>query len=291
MLVIFCSCNKKIEVGLTYKVNVEVDPNEMIGGFSPYQEDDFNAFKNDSVRISLFVYNKNSELVEKTVRYCNGYSEIAKFSLNLPVGQYSFVATSDIVLSSDSEAWTYYDVENINGFYLKQNYNGVEGLLGLKILDVNVDKPQDIKMMLAAATSLVRWEIVNIHSDESFGDSLIVENYFVSIDKEGAYNDSVSIENGNFTFSASQKCSYYHLACLNPSDIIDSIMSDYGYFSILPINNTSISIMANVRNVENDTVTLVKHPNFESIDVTLEMGKQYIMNIDFENYSIETKNN
>lgn len=275
-----------------YQVNVEVSACDVIDSFAPYQEGDFNISDDEVVRISLFVYDESGSLVDNNTVECHDYLTKANFSFKLVAGKYTLVASSDIYMSSDDfETWSYYNVENINEFRIKQNYrNGIEGILGLGITDIKVDEPQNVKIMLTAATALVRWNMSHIHNvNEPYVDSLELERYCISIDTMSVFNESVNIGYHDFTYLSISDSNYYHLACMNPSACLDSSESVYDYFSILPVRNTSILITADVTNICNDSSYLMVYSTIDPIIATFKSGEQYLMDIDFEMGKMELK--
>ena len=164
IMTLLYSCNKDIEVDKGYQVNVTVDPSGVINSFIPEIDDDFDMSEEQVLRINLFVYNEEGKLVEKLHGKCRDYSHKMEFSVMLPKGEYTFVATSDIYDNDiDFENWTFSNIDDINEFQIEQNWRfGLDGVLGVKLINDKILEPKNIQINLTSATALILCEIMYI---------------------------------------------------------------------------------------------------------------------------------
>lgn len=284
------SCNKNIEADLAYHVNVDVYPKDVIGSFTPYVDDDFYMLDGDVVRINLFIYAEDGSLVEKHSQKLKSYSDKAAFAFKLPVGNYTFIATSDIYTPSyDFEIWNYYDTDNINTLSIKQNYRfGPDALLGLKMIETEIKEPTDIEIPLTSATALINWRMKHIHDDNIiFEDIFLFEKYYISLD--GKYNEALTIENNEFNAVSAPTGYYYHIASLSPLNFPNS-ENIYHYSAILPIERTTIMITAELVDLETEESGLIEYPFVEPVSTSFKGGKQYVIEVDYEEGTLEVYN-
>lgn len=283
------SCNKNVEVGLAYQVNVEVDPSDVIDSFVPIIDDDFYLLEGDVVRVNLFVFDADGSLVENYSKKLRDYSYKADFSFKLPSGNYTIVATSDIYTTTyDFETWTYSDIDNINDFCIEQNYrSGPVALLGLKMVKAEICEPTDIEISLTSATALINWKMMHIHDDNIlFEGVFLFDSYKISLD--GKYNGKMMIEDDEFKELPSPIGYYYHIATLSPMDFISENI--YYYSAILPVEKTPITITADLVDLETGESGLIEYPFIEPVTATFKGGKQYVVEVDFREKTLEVYN-
>lgn len=284
------SCNNNIEVDLAYQVNVEVEPKDVLASFIPYIDDDFYMLEGDVVRINLFVYDEVGALVNNQSKKLKDYYEKANFSLKLPVGNYTIVATSDIYTTTyNFEAWTYSDIDNINDFTITQKYRfGPDALLGLKLIKTEISEPTNIEMPLTSATALINWKMYHIHDDNLiYEDVLYFDEYHIALN--GKFNETLVIEDDEFKALPAPNGYFYYIASLSPKDIKSENI--YHYSAILPVEKTSVTITVDLVDLKTGESELVEYPFIEPVIATFKAGKQYVVDVDLRDRTLEVYNN
>lgn len=282
IMALLYSCNKDIEIESGYQVNVTIDPSEVIGAFVPCHDDDFDMLDGDILRINLFVYDEEGKLVEELHGKCRDYSQKIDFSFKLPFGDYTFVATSDVYNSDiDFENWSYTNVGEIDEFQIEQSwYEGMDCVLGLKIITDKIVEPRNIQINLTSATALIVCNMSHVHDDnEIFEGILEFERYCISTDGERKFNDKVGIGYDEFIWLPAPSGYYYHLFQLRPQNWIGYDGTIYNYVNILPVT-TQLLITCDVTNLETGETEFGPYPYIESISATFKSGEQYDLNVD-----------
>lgn len=288
IMALLYSCNKDVEIESGYQVNVTVDPSNVINTFISYDDDDFDMLDGDVLRINLFIYDQSGELVEELNGKCKDYYDDVEFSVKLPNGEYTLVATSDVYTTSDDFAyWEFLHVDNIYDFEINDyGYMGsVDKILGLKLLEMNVSSPKEFLVSLEPATALVEWHFNNIHAydvtmyeDEAY----FVDEYDLLINKN-AYK--VNIEGNSLGYSVDNNSNYY-VGKIYPWDALN-YEGWYGYSVQLPLNKVELWVKAQFSTIDYSN-TIVEPYWIDPVSLnSIKSGKQYLVEIDIENSTID----
>ena len=287
IMALLYSCNKDIEIESGYQVNVTVDPSDVINTFNSCYEDDFDMLDGDVLRINLFIYDQSGELVEKLHGKCKDYYDEVDFSVKLPKGEYTFVATSDVYTTSDDFAyWEFLHVDNIYDFEIKDlGYMGFDDkMLGLKMLEINVDSPKEILVSLEPAAALLEWHFNNIHACDIIeyeDEYYFVDEYNLLINKN-AY--SVKIEGNTFGYSVDN--SSYYVGKIYPFEALD-YDGWYGYSVQLPLNKVELWVRSQFSTIDySNTIEVSYWIDPVSLN-SIKSGKQYVVEIDIENSTMD----
>lgn len=287
IMTLLYSCNKDIEVDKGYQVNVTVDPSGVINAFIPEEDDDFDMFDGDVLRINLFVYDQFGEIVEEFHGKCRDYYDDVEFSVKLPNGDYTIVATSDVYTISDDFAyWEFLHVDNIFDFEINDlGYIGSDNkILGLKMLEINVDSPSELLVSLEPATALVKWYFKNFHAFDAImyeDDIFFVDEYDLMIDKTA---NNARIEGNNFGYYGGY--GPYYVSKIYPWEELD-YDHWYGYSAQLPINKVELWVRAQFSTIDYSN-TLEASYWIKPISMnSIKSGKQYQVLIDIENSTMD----
>lgn len=287
IMALLYSCNKDIEIESGYQVNITIDPSDVRNVFIPYYEDDFDMLDGDVLRINLFIYDQSGELVEELHGKCEDYDGDVDFSVKLPNGEYTLVATSDVYTTSNDFAyWEFLDVDDIYDFEINDlGYMGYQDkMLGLRMLDINVDSPKKISVSLEAATALIEWHFNNIHAYDVIeyeNEIYFVDEYDLLINKNA---NTLKIEGNNFEYSVDN--SSYYVGKIYPFDALD-YEAWYGYSVQLPLNKVELWVSAEFSTIDySNTIGATYWIDPVSLN-SIKSGKQYLVEIDIENSTID----
>lgn len=275
MAVGFSSCNKDKKVDIAYNVNVEVDPYNVIGGFKEFYDGDFNLESYEVLRIKLFVYDENGNLVSKNEELVSDYDEVANFKMDLAEGTYTFVAMSDVYMpkQNDKELWaTSFEskLESLQVNYVYKYNCRVNGLLGLKMQKESITGKKDVTINIESASALVLYHMYNIH----FYDNIISEYAFLYTGKP----DKVNTTEFGFDFSCSEIGSLYYMHYFYPTDHM-GYTGVYGFRAILPISESEFYATFTYENEEESEI-------FAYGTISLDGGKQYLLECDCETFDV-----
>ena len=280
-LAILSSCtNEDISVGnlVTVKVNpsgviapfeYEMNPGDFEGIGAPYK-----------LRTSVFVYDKDGLLKASETQYLANYSTIMTTSLELPKGNYTAIAITDVVkMSGEDITFEYWNVSGEDVIsQLKVTDAGYIGsekkILGVGKQTISVgDKNGEFMVKCSAAGAVCLVYYCNIHafSDvKQYGVLMTKSSDNISFNESGNYD--VSIESSGTNFS-------WWLSKLAPGDY-SSYKNIYSYLFVLPMNKVTLQFIADT----DDN----RYYLDEKVTMNLEAGKEYLMMLDLddEDYGI-----
>ena len=239
--VLLASC-KNEDISISREVTFNVNPYTVVRDFTKYEYSpgDFSTVYwydwGDRLRVQLFVYDGNGDLVDSNLSYLDNYNQTMRATCNLDEGSYTVVAITDEV--------------GLNGNQVTDEYwffSGVDRLPFLKILPNNDWRPgafmklgithQHIQVgaghttfdiEVKAAGAMIQSWIYNVHG---FTD---VQEYSLWMNRK----------NGNFTFEndGSYRVGYEqvnytcYLRATNPDEFTAGNIYDYNF--IVPYGNT-----------------------------------------------------
>lgn len=140
--VILSSCSNDdipVQMGCTVRVN----PNTVISGFAEYNAGELtNIPTGFQLRVHLYVYDMNGNNKFSDVQYTSDYSHYITFNVDVPMGEYRILTTTDVVTTDGRvEFWTFSDEENLTRLKItKSDYvAGPCGILGYASQTITVD--------------------------------------------------------------------------------------------------------------------------------------------------------
>lgn len=271
ILVGFTSCNKDKKIDVGYAVNIEVDPYNVINGFTPVSDGDFNMYSGDVLRITLLAYDANGALVQKDIKYVLDYSKKADFSIFLEEGKYTFIAISDVYTpSQDYSYWSVDLEETLSMLQINEiHHQGhVDNLLGLRMYNQEVKKSCKIKIELKPVTSLLVINMLNIHKYDNIGNILHFTVRDMSL--------RVTVNDNGFNYSCPE---YGYMHFLNQINTNDYQTGVWGYYVILPTNKECFVIL---RDSDNNLYRIT-----DEVQYSFKVGKQYIINADITTGTVD----
>lgn len=292
IIALLYSCNKDIEIESGYQVNVTVNPSNVMGVFSGI---DYEMPEDCVLRINLYVYDSEGYLIEELHGKCYDYTKKVDFSVKLPVGEYTFVSTSDMYDTSGSwgdngEFWHFSNVDYIYDFTIEDTgYLGFDNkTLGVMISKESIDYPKNILISLEAATALIRYSYKDLHYelDDIFefvgleGQYYQIYQYDLLIDKNV---EKVVIERNKFVYPV-----YSTSRFVSRGDYPWYYSQNmYGYEAVLPMNNVSFWLQATFNNIEDDTMVVDPEWIHPVLLKSIKSGMLYDVEIDLMNKDIE----
>lgn len=232
---VFTSCsNDEVEVSkaITFKLN----PATVVSNLYERNAGDLTALTRGSkLIVTLFVYDENGALVNKTDNEFSAYTHMMNADVYLPAGKYTAVATTHV--TSNVDYWTFNGTEQLSTFQIKDNgyIGGKDKILGLSIKSFVIDNESEtfnINIENAGAVAFVWFKNWNKYTN--------VKEYSLR-GKQAC--DYVSFDNyGNKDYSIRSESTYKFYKVLFEYD------SDYSggvaYFFTFPIRNASFRFYA-----------------------------------------------
>lgn len=160
------SCNTDKEVDIVYQFTSKIDILDVVKELKDIQNAD--AFPNGKididgyhVRVNFFMYDKDGAVVEKDTKIVNDFAQVVNVTKAMPEGEYTVVATADIVKNAgdriDFEYWKFENPNTLRDFKIKDlNYVGFEyKALGIYKEMVNINKSTNLNISVKPAGSLI----------------------------------------------------------------------------------------------------------------------------------------
>lgn len=237
---LFASC-KNEDISISREVSFNVNPSTVVKDFAKYEYkpgDMSSVFWfdiGDRLRVQLFLFDANGYLVERQVRYVDGYDSSVSFDRELSDGRYTVLAVTDEVgLSGSSvtdEYWIFSGTERLDNLKITDSgwSDGRFKKLGITSQSITVRPGQTVfNIDVKAAGAMVHSWIYNIHGFndvEEYSLWMTRKNGNFSFNSDGSYE--VGSEHVNFTRNLREDV---------PSDYTASNI--YGYNFIAPFGNT-----------------------------------------------------
>lgn len=198
---LLASC-KNEDIDISREVSFEVNPYEVINDFVNNEvnqgdlEDIASGYR---VRVNLFVYDAYGYLKDSEVEYLSGYRETMNANFDLPDGNYTVVATTDIVKYNGSvslEFWNFSGMEKLTTLKIKDaGYLGLTSkILGIGHKNITVKSGQTVcHVPMKPAGSLVIsqiWDINHFNFVEVYNLLSNRGSESFSFNNDGSYNSS-----------------------------------------------------------------------------------------------------
>ena len=276
MVLLFASCkNENLE--MQRKVNFEVDPHEVISGFTyEMSEDVLESFSPDyKLRVHLLVYDEMGYLVASNVDYLSNYQGIMNASAVLWDGKYTAVAITDVVKYDGgvtSNYWRIAATDRLSDLKVSDagNDGGKYKILGISDYHFNVREgsvDHTIQVKPAGALFLVR--SINIHYYNT------VERYKLGMNKSADYctfnsdgNFAVAVENGGDNYK-------WQLGYFEPQEYV-GFNECYYYDFVLPQGRTAFQWLGKT---DNNTW----HYAGDKMSANISSGQEYLVRFELGN--------
>lgn len=263
------SCtNDDINIG--HEVAFTINPSTVVDNLVEYEPGELTVLpKGFSVRVRLFIYDKEGLLVAHATKDFSDYSHLMSSTQNLPNGKYTVVATTNITDGSNDFAWIFSNTDNINSFkisddgYIRQQW----GILGISSSSLNVtDNTREFKLdvMMAGALAFVQYKNYNYYSN--------VNAYKLLSNKRDDYVSFNS--NGEVQYSYISESTYsYRLSRVKPDS---NYGGAYRYIFMFPKKDAKFQFACEIGTDDNyKTYTI----GTECIDDILQ-AREYYFSID-----------
>ena len=271
----FSSCSNDEDIEIAYNSTFKIMPSSVIASFKPYYSGDFDLDSGDKLRTSIFIYNEAGNLLTSETAYLNGYSENMTFSVPLPAGNYTVVATTDVVTVSNQkvsfEYWLYEDFEKLTTFKITDTgYVGYDDkILGVSSFNIEVNGQKDISIPVQPAGALIiaYYEGIHYYSDVVYAEfSHSRKADYIYFDINGSSSVNI-ISSGSFSY----RKSYLDLT----SSYYDDSNNIYSYCFNLP--DPQFECRFYLRTDDGSGY------NFDIMKMNLQAGQQYLVKFNFEN--------
>lgn len=267
------SCtNDDITIG--QGTNFKINPAGVIAPFTyEINDGELESFSNDhKLRIRLLIYNSKGILVEEETQYFANYTSLMNSTKNLPNGDYTAVAISDVVeydgINVGTEYWILSEHTNLSETTITD-----AGLIGLhyKILGCTSSKftirgesSEDIVMNITPAGALICAAFMHMDAYtgiELYGLEMNRSSDHITFDNNGNYESSIQNNNGSYDWWLGKSYAEF--------------VNDYDYYFILPMNNVGFRY---VYGTENDNTVLT-----DPIVMSAKAGEEYLFYLDLNN--------
>lgn len=235
--VILSSCsNDDIPVGqsITFKVN----PSTVVGSLLEFTAGDLSSIESDdNLYVNLYIYNEAGNLVSSDVQKFKDYTHIMNSVQSLEAGEYTVVASTQIIGDNGFKYWEISGTDNLSTFTVKDEgyIGGKAKILGLSAQKVTVDsetKEVLINVECAGAVALVQVLDWNRYSNvETFGLMANKSCDDVTFDYNGGLNYSVESQSD---------LSYWMALWEYDSDYSNAV----GYTFMFPYTNINMAFVA-----------------------------------------------
>lgn len=235
--VILSSCsNDDIPVGqsITFKVN----PSTVVGSLLEFTAGDLSSIDSDeNLYVSLYIYNEAGNIVSSDVQKFKDYTHIMNSVQSIEAGEYTVVASTQIIDDKGFKYWDISGTENLSTFTVKDEgyIGGSAKILGLSAQKVTVNSSMKevlINVECAGAVALVQVMNWNRYSN--------VETFGLMSNKSC---DEVTFDyNGGLNYSVETKSDYSYWMTKWAYD--SKYNGAYGYTFMFPYTNINMAFVA-----------------------------------------------
>lgn len=281
----FSSCTND-DIIINYTTNFKINPSGVISPFTyEINTGELESFDSSyKLRIRLLIYNSLGNLVASDVQYFTNYASIMNSSLGLEKGDYTAIATTDVVrYNGQNVTFSFWSLTDST--YLantKITDNGKIGyqykILGISKLDFSVvgasKTSETINVKPAGALSCVYYAKMRTYSDVvSYGLGAAKTSESCHFDSQGNYQASAENNNGSYD---------WWLDHFDIEDFSSSVNNVYSYVFTLPMSNLNLKFQANTSSDQYD----LSNP----MTISPQAGEEYLFYIDLSqatnNYAI-----
>ena len=229
------------DIKIANEIAFTINPSTVVENLAEVEPGELTVLPNGlSLRVQLFVYNKEGLLVAYDSKDMPDYSHLVTSTQNLPEGEYVILTSTHITDGTDKYAWIVSSKENINSLTIKEDgiIRQQYGILGLSSQKITVTKKtKDIRLdvQLAGAVAIVRYRNYNTRGDLVNAYSLISNK-----NAEAIHLDT----NGEIQYSYNSKNDYaYRLSRVEPEPNYSHARR---YIFMFPMKDVKLSFAAEV---------------------------------------------
>lgn len=283
--VMLSSCSND-DMHLDISVNFNVDPSSVVSSFVEVTPGDISnlAMYDAKLRIRLFIYNEQGNLVVSDYAFSNDYTHIKQFKVNLPNGKYTTVAITDVVFNDGTETYTLSRQDNLTTMTLtyRDSIGGIASILGLTAEQRQIDsysKDFVLKVKPAGALIVCRIDNWNCNNSIEFPFDNITKYHLVS----NKLNSGLTLDSyGNPLYSVNTTSILgYHWFSESRHPAFEF---GHGYQFQFPTQNVSLMFLG--VNSKNQTLPLGKSEVFDIVE-----GEEYYIIYDKLKHTVSLKSN
>lgn len=288
LMAYFTSCTDKDDVDIKYQVDFTVSPEKVMSGFEEYKEGDFALDTDSKVRIRALIYDMSGNLVSKTEELVNSYTTNLTFSTVLPIGEYNVITSTDVVEGSSvsnlsSAYWTFSSEDNLSKLTINRenlmDYMGT-GTLGLSQTKVAVNEPTSVAIQVKPITAMIYCLFMNFNDfkGSDFNLTYLEIDYKYRMDKIINTGDAWAF---NSTSATTDKYRIASLDLTNPD--YEQSKGIYNFHAFLPEADKEFEGYVEYIYKDGKKYGETTDPNA----ISIESGKQYTLNFDVSQFSME----
>lgn len=268
------ACTNEDQIDIQYETTFKLMPSSVISGFKEFVSEDFKLLSGFKIRTSLFIYDKTGSLVDKQIAYLDNYTDVMTVTTSLPLGEYTTIATTDIVEYDKStvsfEYWLFQNPEALNTFNIvSAGYKGHDReILGIATNSIIVENSEEVVIPIYPAGCLLTIYYIGIHNSNfsnvtKMGLYYNRSNDYLYFTENGTPETKIT-SGGTFDFNCSEldlTNSYY-----------DDVNNIYGYSYHLP--DPAFNFLFSFKYL-NGTVR-----NLDTETINMKAGQQYLIMLD-----------
>ena len=194
----FTACSND-DIQIDHAVNVDVKLSTVVAPFAYNLSSESVKAMNPryKVRARLLAYDANGAKVFEATQIKDNYDEIASASLNMPDGQYTLLAITDVVRMAaagsttiDREYWQLNDVDKLTSLTIeKLNFNPYKySMIGIGSKQVTFNSTQQyVSLEPEPAGALICLDATNINAPITFANGSTVQGYALQANKYASY--------------------------------------------------------------------------------------------------------
>lgn len=290
------SCTDQEDIEIAYKSGIGITAAHIFDNYEQYQEGDFEMSQDGwKLNLSVFVYDENGKLVDKSEQLCDNISESLIYTPHLTPGNYTVISVADFREGLGGNGYRFWNIENetnIQDLSITENddvYPVVFETLGLDIQNINVtNSTVSINADIKPITSLIH---IYENNDDHSGAGIegysryvpVCAGYFI---KSNKFKNMVKVENGSFSTKYTEQTSDYNLAI---SEVTNDWLEkknplQHSYRALLPDENCVFKWHIQKNELKEDDVFSkyagkIKTDGVSNQVINLLQGKQYVLSM------------
>lgn len=290
------SCTDQEDIEIAYKSGIGITAAHIFDNYEQYQEGDFEMSQDGwKLNLSVFVYDENGKLVNKSEQLCDNISESLIYTPHLTPGNYTVISVADFREGLGGNGYRFWNIENetnIQDLSITENddvYPVVFETLGLDIQNINItNSTVSINADIKPITSLIH---IYENNDDHSGAGIegysryvpVCAGYFI---KSNKFKNMVKVENGSFSTKYTEQTSDYNLAI---SEVTNDWLEkknplQHSYRALLPDENCVFKWHIQKNELKEDDVFSkyagkIKTDGVSNQVINLLQGKQYVLSM------------
>lgn len=231
---ILSSCSND-DIPVKTECTIRVNPNTVISDFAEYDAGELTNIPNDyQLRVHLYVFDISGNKILSDVQYTSDYSHYITFKLNIPIGEFRILTTTDVVRTDGSvEYWIFSDDENLTRLKITKSNLVAEqrGILGYATKTITVNAGGELfEIDAKPAGALI---FANVQNMKSIADvvryDLVTNRRCESVQFNSLGEPAPSVESSNSMD--------WRTVIFNIDDLTGSYTGLYTYYFSLPLTN------------------------------------------------------